>query len=115
MPVCLNHPERIAYTRCKTCGKPLCEECMITNDLGDFCSEKCSEQAARFQRRFPGGTPQRREGLFGALSRAFWNTLGVLLALALLVIFVIALWGASPRAPQLIKSLYEQGRGLLGL
>ncbi len=39
--VCLNHPDRGATTRCTTCFKPICGECVVRSHGEDFCSEQC--------------------------------------------------------------------------
>lgn len=44
MPVCLNHTDTDAVTRCYTCGKPLCARCVIQKDGSDYCSEYCAEK-----------------------------------------------------------------------
>jgi len=41
--VCLNHPGRPATTRCETCFKPLCDECVIEEGGKHFCSETCAQ------------------------------------------------------------------------
>jgi membrane associated rhomboid family serine protease len=40
---CYRHPERPAYRRCRRCGKPTCEECLVQTDLGAMCVE-CAKQ-----------------------------------------------------------------------
>ena len=44
MPVCLNHTDTEAVTRCCTCGKPLCAKCVIQKGDADYCSESCAEK-----------------------------------------------------------------------
>lgn len=44
--VCRNHPERQAVSRCETCFKPLCPECVNTIGGVDFCSERCQRNYA---------------------------------------------------------------------
>jgi len=39
--VCLSHTDRQAVSRCETCFKPLCEECILEKDGVHFCSEAC--------------------------------------------------------------------------
>ena len=43
--VCLNHPDREATNRCIVCFKPLCDECVISDNGEAYCSEKCLNQA----------------------------------------------------------------------
>jgi hypothetical protein len=40
--VCLNHTNVPAVSRCETCFKPLCEECVLEVEGSHFCSEKCA-------------------------------------------------------------------------
>lgn len=44
--VCLNHTDRVAVTRCETCFKPLCDECVVSRNDIDFCSGTCAENYA---------------------------------------------------------------------
>jgi hypothetical protein len=39
--VCLNHPDSPATTRCTTCFKPICADCVVRAEGEDFCSEVC--------------------------------------------------------------------------
>jgi hypothetical protein len=41
--VCLNHPDRSATTRCCTCFKPICGECVVRAHGEDFCSAECRQ------------------------------------------------------------------------
>jgi hypothetical protein len=43
--VCLNHTSVPAVSRCETCFKPLCEECILEIEGRHFCSEKCAENS----------------------------------------------------------------------
>jgi len=45
---CVNHQDRPATTRCKTCSKPVCRDCVVRTNEGMFCSDVCAEQAKRF-------------------------------------------------------------------
>ena len=40
--VCLNHPDRPAVSRCTTCFKPICGECIERVHGEEFCSEQCA-------------------------------------------------------------------------
>ena len=44
--VCLNHPDTPAVTRCATCGKPICERCIVPRNGSNYCSETCADNAA---------------------------------------------------------------------
>jgi hypothetical protein len=42
---CFNHRERPALGLCKSCGKGLCEDCLIEVPNGLACRNKCEERA----------------------------------------------------------------------
>lgn len=42
--VCLNHPDREAVYKCAACGKPICEECAVTNDTDIYCCDGCMQR-----------------------------------------------------------------------
>ena len=44
--VCLNHPNTPAVTRCATCGKPICSQCIVSKNGSNYCSAKCADSAA---------------------------------------------------------------------
>ena len=44
--VCLNHPNTSAATRCASCGKPICSQCIVSRNGSDYCSDKCADGAA---------------------------------------------------------------------
>ena len=44
--VCLNHPNTPAVTRCATCGKPICSQCIVSKNGSSYCSAKCADSAA---------------------------------------------------------------------
>lgn len=41
---CLAHQDRPTTTRCSTCLKPICEECTLVTDQGNFCSTECHQK-----------------------------------------------------------------------
>ena len=41
---CLKHQDRVTDKRCSTCLKPICEECTLGTELGNFCSQDCYEK-----------------------------------------------------------------------
>ncbi len=45
--VCLNHPNTPAVTRCATCGKPVCEICVVRKNGADYCSQVCASNAEK--------------------------------------------------------------------
>ena len=42
--VCLNHPDREAVFKCAACGKPICEECAVTDDVDAYCCDSCMQK-----------------------------------------------------------------------
>lgn len=40
--VCLNHTNVPAVSKCETCSKPLCEDCILEVLGSHFCSERCA-------------------------------------------------------------------------
>ena len=42
--VCLNHPNIDATSRCTSCFKPMCNECIIKDTGEDFCTQVCAEK-----------------------------------------------------------------------
>ena len=47
MAVCLNHTDREATTRCVTCFKPLCYDCVVRRGRNVYCSRECLENHQR--------------------------------------------------------------------
>ena len=45
--VCLNHPNTHAVTRCATCSKPICQECIVKHGGVSYCSTLCRDNAVR--------------------------------------------------------------------
>ena len=45
--VCLNHSNIPAAARCTTCMKPVCQECVVSVNSDNFCSETCAENHIR--------------------------------------------------------------------
>ncbi len=43
--VCLNHTSIPAVSRCETCFKPLCDNCILEVEGRHFCSEKCADDS----------------------------------------------------------------------
>ena len=46
MASCFNHGDREGAARCAVCGKSVCEECVIRENGGNFCSAACRDKAA---------------------------------------------------------------------
>ncbi len=46
--LCINHTSTPAVTRCFSCHKPLCGQCIIREGTGNFCSSACAVNYAKF-------------------------------------------------------------------
>jgi len=58
---CVEHPDRMAVTRCTACHRPICAACVISTSDGKFCSRQCAARAADF--RASKGSLGRKAGL----------------------------------------------------
>jgi len=58
--VCLNHPDVPAATRCETCFKPLCEDCVILENGVQFCSDNCAQNYSQSGERLDDFNSQQR-------------------------------------------------------
>lgn len=62
---CVNHPVKIAVSKCKRCGKPLCRDCRIQTDSGIYCSNECFAAVKEFEERVAAATPRmKKKSLF---------------------------------------------------
>jgi len=71
---CKNHPTRLATTRCKRCGLPICNDCKMVTEVGVVCSQQCLDAIKAFQERVKDDVPKRRRHPLlsrGALSGLF--------------------------------------------
>ena len=82
MSICVNHTNRAATTRCSSCHKPICDECVVKSGSAIFCSQRCLEGAARFNASFK---PQQGPGFFGNLKNTVIGVGGLVLLGAILV------------------------------
>lgn len=48
---CLNHPDTPAVARCATCGKHICQKCVVSRNGANYCSEQCAAAAAQSRGR----------------------------------------------------------------
>jgi hypothetical protein len=85
MEICFNHPGKAARTRCKTCHRPICEECQKVTELGSFCSDACYEKARHFTERVSSIPPSpSRKGRFKRFLKRI-----VILAILLAALYVV--------------------------
>jgi hypothetical protein len=78
---CINHPGMEATYHCKQCSTPVCNSCVVSGTLGNFCCETCQEKFRAFAARAQA-MEQRQTGTsrlrFGAKIRKFVFILVVL-------------------------------------
>ena len=86
MSVCVNHTNRTATSRCSSCHKPICNDCIVNSGGAVYCSNRCAEGAAKFSKTFKSDTGP---GFFGNLK----NTIVGLVGLAFLFIVVVYIGG----------------------
>jgi len=82
MTTCKYHPTRLATTRCKRCGMPICNDCKMISEVGVVCSEACLDAIKQFQDRVKEDAPRPKRPL---LSRG-----AVKGVLAVVILFGIA-------------------------
>ncbi|HYG78595.1 MAG TPA: hypothetical protein VEK08_26585 [Planctomycetota bacterium] len=83
MSVCVNHPNIQAEARCACCHKPVCGACVLRQGSSTFCSEKCIENAARFNASF---RPDRGPGFFGTIKNMIVSLVGLAAVLAIIAV-----------------------------
>lgn len=83
--MCFTHTERPAETRCRTCQKPICSECIKSDSAGQFCSFECAEKAKDFQQR--DNTQIMKAGKGGGVKALVKSVVG-LVGLAAVLVFV---------------------------
>jgi hypothetical protein len=87
---CINHPGRLAPSRCKQCHKPLCNECVINfGEDGLFCSEKCHTVFARFKNRAEKLPYKKKRSVFGALGNFVATIIKLVLVAAAIVVLLM--------------------------
>jgi hypothetical protein len=62
--VCLNHTSTPATSRCTTCFKPICDECIIAENDEDFCCQICLEKHKRTSENIEALERRKPSGLF---------------------------------------------------
>jgi hypothetical protein len=86
MSVCINHPDRSGTSRCSTCHKPICSDCVVKLSGSVFCSQICHDNAARFNANFK---PDHGPGFFGRLKNTIVSFVGMA-AVAAVVVVILA-------------------------
>ncbi len=65
--VCLNHSGTQAQSRCTTCIKPICGECIVEVNNDHFCSENCAENHIRTSAEISRFKSKQKSGVFKKL------------------------------------------------
>jgi len=82
MDKCINHPLKVAKGRCKSCHRPLCDDCKLVTSIGIFCSEECHFKAKEFMDRMsPDLPPPRRRSFIKGKTVKGVVTLAIVLAI----------------------------------
>ena len=93
--VCLNHTSTPATSRCTTCFKPICDECILKEGSEDFCCQICIEKHKRTD-----------ENIQLLKSRKKSNLPGKIIKLVIIGAIIYGAW--KYREP--IKKLFDQGK-----
>ena len=65
--VCLNHSNVQAVSRCTTCMKPICSECIVQINNDHFCSQTCGENHIRTSADISRFKSKQKSGLMKKL------------------------------------------------
>ena len=104
MPVCLNHTDTEAVTRCYTCGKPLCAKCVIQKGPKDYCSEYCAEKGQAAGKRSDGVLDSK-----SAVNKAKRRR-NVILFIILIILIGGGAWYYSQNKKEVDKKLDKLGK-----
>jgi hypothetical protein len=88
MDKCINHPLKVARGRCKSCHRPLCDDCKYVTSIGIFCGEECHLKAKEFMDRVsPDLPPPRRRSFIKGKTIKGIIVLAILLAILYAVMY----------------------------
>lgn len=105
---CINHPGIEATVRCKQCGKPVCDTCVVIGPSGRFCSAGCQQRHLAFVQRAQQLDGKARTGVFMRVRNAV-GALIVIAAVAGAVLFV----GHMFEIP-VLKDIAQKALALIG-
>jgi hypothetical protein len=91
---CINHTARDAFIRCRQCSKPVCQECVIKDEIGVYCSEDCAEKGKSFHQRAEAASQNKK--IYGG----YGKYLKQILLLLILIAIIIGLWKNGPEPVQ---------------
>ena len=106
---CINHPAVEAVARCKQCGRPVCNACVVSGPNGRFCSESCQSKFMAFSERAQQLEGRSRSSFSARLRKVIASV--VLLAAILAVVGVMATLFPVP----VLSDLVFRVRGMLGV
>lgn len=106
---CINHPGVEATVRCKQCGRPVCDACVVTGPTGRFCSQPCKQKHEAFY--------QKAQGMDGKARSSFFIKLKGLLSGVIILVAVLAAVGVVATVVEipLLSDLTRQVRALIGI
>ena len=105
---CINHPGVEATVRCKQCGKPVCNTCVVIGPTGRFCSAGCQQRHQAFAQRAQQLDGKTRSGLFMRIR----NAVAALIVLAAVV--GVALFLGRMFDVPVLKDLAQKAMELIG-
>ncbi len=97
---CLRHQEREATGRCKSCLKPICDECTYTTPEGKYCSDECHQNAKASVEKM--ARLKADEAALAAEQRR-----AMLVKLVVCAVLCVVLYGAWPLFPASIRTPVE--------
>jgi len=97
MNICFFHGDKLAVSKCFSCHRPLCEECVKKTDIGDVCSDECYKKVKSFLERNPREKNGKRKKVSFFRYRILWWW-KVLILLLVFYFFMYFKYGlTSPR------------------
>ncbi len=105
---CINHPGVEATVRCKQCGTPVCDTCVVQGPTGRFCSAACKEKHQAFMAR-----SQQLEGKARSSFGARFRKVGGFILLVAVVLVAVAVAATIFEVP-VLSGLVRQVRGIIG-
>lgn len=105
---CINHPGVEATVRCKQCGRPVCNTCVVIGPTGRFCSAGCQQRHHTFTQRAQQLEGKARTGVFMRVRKAVGVVI-IIAAVASAVLFV----GYMFEIP-VLKDIAQKALALIG-
>jgi len=102
--VCLNHPDRSATSRCETCFKPLCDECIQVEDGKHFCSDTCARNYRATAARIDGIAARDR----ARRRKKMLRRLVLLVVIVTAAVFAYRWWKSNPETAQDLRRQLER-------